>query len=185
MKEIGKTILDSRKEKGITQEELADLAKVNLRTIQRLENNKNIPRVKTLKLVCDVLEINSNELIKSTSKFHLELDTILTIFFLLTINITVISIIGFLTIDSEANFNSRFGAFILSFLIPIFIINLTKEMSNNERFLKFGLGYLLYLVGSIFILGFPLIFVFGLLLSLLIAIFTMYYGNQIIRKNSN
>ena len=33
---IGKKIIDARKVKGLTQEELADLSKINLRTIQRI-----------------------------------------------------------------------------------------------------------------------------------------------------
>lgn len=43
MNAIGKKISDTRKSKGFTQEELAELSKVNLRTIQRIENNKNEP----------------------------------------------------------------------------------------------------------------------------------------------
>ena len=38
MNEIGKRIRDIRKKKGLSQEELAESAKVNLRTIQRIEN---------------------------------------------------------------------------------------------------------------------------------------------------
>tara|TARA_R110002049_G_C9063249_1_gene554354 strand:- start:740 stop:883 length:144 start_codon:yes stop_codon:yes gene_type:complete len=44
---IGRTICEARKSKGLTQEELAESTKINLRTIQRIENNENEPRGKT------------------------------------------------------------------------------------------------------------------------------------------
>lgn len=58
MSSIGKKIFEARKMKGFTQEELAELSKVNLRTIQRIENNKSEPRGKTLNLICNALEID-------------------------------------------------------------------------------------------------------------------------------
>ncbi len=58
---VGQKIRESRKLKGLSQEELADLAKVNLRTVQRIEANQNEPRGKTLNLLCEVLEINKRE----------------------------------------------------------------------------------------------------------------------------
>jgi len=57
MTEIGKKIKEIRKKKGLSQEDLAESAKVNLRTIQRIENNENKPRGKTLKLIFDALNI--------------------------------------------------------------------------------------------------------------------------------
>ena len=43
--------------KGLSQEELAESSKVNLRTIQRIENNETKPREKTLQLIFNALEI--------------------------------------------------------------------------------------------------------------------------------
>ena len=63
MNEIGKKIRDVRKKKGLSQEELAESAKVNLRTIQRVENNENEPRGKTLNLICAVLDINPEDIL--------------------------------------------------------------------------------------------------------------------------
>ena len=63
MNEIGKRIRDIRKKKGLSQEELAESAKVNLRTIQRIENNESEPRGKTLNLICDVLQINTEDIL--------------------------------------------------------------------------------------------------------------------------
>ena len=63
MNEIGKKIKEVRKKKGLSQEELAESAKVNLRTIQRIENNENEPRGKTLNLICEVLNINTEDIL--------------------------------------------------------------------------------------------------------------------------
>ena len=63
MNEIGAKIKKQRKQKGLSQEELAESASVNLRTIQRIENNKNEPRGNTLNQICKVLEINAEEIL--------------------------------------------------------------------------------------------------------------------------
>ncbi len=63
MKEIGRKIKEIRKKKGLSQEELAENSKVNLRTIQRIENNESEPRGKTLLLICETLEINIEDLL--------------------------------------------------------------------------------------------------------------------------
>ena len=57
MPEIGKRIREIRLKKGLSQEELAESSKVNLRTIQRIENNETKPREKTLHLIFNALEI--------------------------------------------------------------------------------------------------------------------------------
>jgi uncharacterized Tic20 family protein len=56
MENIGQKIVELRKAKSYTQEELAERAKVNLRTVQRIENNENKPSGNTLKLICEALE---------------------------------------------------------------------------------------------------------------------------------
>ena len=60
---IGKKIREIRKKKGLSQEELAESAKVNLRTIQRIENSESEPRGKTLNLICEVLDINAEAIL--------------------------------------------------------------------------------------------------------------------------
>lgn len=63
MKKIGKKIKEVRKRKSLSQEELADSAKISVRTVQRIENNESQPHGKTLNLICDVLEINAEDLL--------------------------------------------------------------------------------------------------------------------------
>jgi transcriptional regulator with XRE-family HTH domain len=63
METIGQKLKEIRKRKGLTQEELAEEAKVNLRTIQRIENNNSEPRGTTLSLICEVLDVNIEDLL--------------------------------------------------------------------------------------------------------------------------
>lgn len=65
MNEIGQRIREARKAKGYSQEELAELCGVNLRTIQRVENNENQPSGKTLKSIFAVLEIQNSNIAQS------------------------------------------------------------------------------------------------------------------------
>ena len=54
--EIGNKILELRKAKGLTQEELAIRCGVNVRTVQRIESGTVSPRVATLKLIAAELD---------------------------------------------------------------------------------------------------------------------------------
>jgi transcriptional regulator with XRE-family HTH domain len=63
MNEIGKKLKELRKKKGLSQEELAESASVNLRTIQRIENNESEPRGNTLNQICKVLNINAEDIL--------------------------------------------------------------------------------------------------------------------------
>ncbi len=63
MKSIGQKITEIRKQKGFSQEELAENAKISLRTIQRIEKNETDPRGATLKAVCDALGINIEDIL--------------------------------------------------------------------------------------------------------------------------
>ena len=184
MNSIGNIISTSRKNKNLTQEDLADLAKVNLRTIQRVENNKNLPRGNTLKLICAALEIdipeNNLQTIQNANYFEI----ISNFFFLIIINMTLMGIIGFLTLDYWANINSRFAGFLLSFFIPIFIVVKTRNLTRTERILKFGIGFFIYIISSIIIVGFPKAFVTGLFICLSICLLTLYYGDFLLKDNN-
>ena len=183
MKSIADLIATSRKSKNLTQEQLAELSNINLRTIQRIENNENTPRGNTLKLICDILDIdipNSDaEILKSKPN---QIEIIISYFFLIIINLTFMGIIGWTTLDSEATINSKFAGLLLSFFIPIFIVFITKNMSKTERFLKFGTGFLLYIILSIIIVGFPKAFVSGLLPCLSICLLTLFFGDKILKN---
>ena len=60
---IGKFILNCRKEKGITQEQLAEKLGVTSKSISRWENGNTMPDYSLLKDLCNELDINVNELL--------------------------------------------------------------------------------------------------------------------------
>ena len=53
--ELGRKILELRKQKGLTQEELVEQCNINVRTIQRIEAGEVTPRSFTLKTILNVL----------------------------------------------------------------------------------------------------------------------------------
>jgi transcriptional regulator with XRE-family HTH domain len=53
-----------RKAKGITQEQLAELAGLNRTHLYRLESGKQSMTLRTLKLVADALNVRVRELVK-------------------------------------------------------------------------------------------------------------------------
>jgi len=60
---IGKFILYCRKEKGLTQEQLAAKLGVSSKSISRWENGNTLPDYSLLKDLCNELDINVNELL--------------------------------------------------------------------------------------------------------------------------
>lgn len=53
--ELGRKILELRKQKGFTQEELVEQCNINVRTIQRIEAGEVMPRSFTLKVILNAL----------------------------------------------------------------------------------------------------------------------------------
>ena len=186
---IAQKIKEIRKLKGLTQEELAEQSQINLRTIQRIENSESEPRGKTLNLICDALQISIEELKpeKNSSQKNKVLTKIVNGFFLSLLNLVLMAITGFLTLDSNASPNSVFGGILLSFFIPVFIVFLTKRMNGMERMLKFGFGYFCYIVLIMLRFGFSTGFGIGiktmLFPCLLISLGTLYFGSGLIKSN--
>lgn len=60
---IGKFILELRKEKNMTQQELADKIGVTDRAISKWENGRGMPDLSLMKPLCEVLGISINDLI--------------------------------------------------------------------------------------------------------------------------
>lgn len=60
---IGKFIAELRKEKGLTQEQLAEKLGVTSKSISRWENGKTMPDLSLMKPLCNELEITINDLL--------------------------------------------------------------------------------------------------------------------------
>lgn len=58
--ELGKKILELRKQKGFTQEELVEKCNINVRTIQRIEAGDVTPRSFTIKTILEALGVDTS-----------------------------------------------------------------------------------------------------------------------------
>ncbi|WP_434035547.1 DUF4870 domain-containing protein [Formosa sp. 4Alg 33] len=121
MNEIGRKIKEIRKKKGLSQEELAEYATVNLRTVQRIENNESEPRGKTLHLICKALDIHAEDILD----YGKHIDTNYLIYFHLSVltgiiipsgNI-IIPFILWMTKKDKINGLKEMGANLLNFQI--------------------------------------------------------------------
>jgi len=185
---IGEKIVEARKAKGFTQEYLAELAKVNLRTIQRIEKNKTNAREHTLGLICDALQIEKHELQLSKKPIFKSKVGMIIIngFFLALLNLVLMTIVGYLTLIQGATINSKVAGILLSFFIPYFIVTLTPKMSPLERLFKFGTGYIVYIILLLGIHGLKIGLLEGfksaLIPCLIISIAVLYYGKVFLNK---
>ena len=58
--ELGKRILELRKEKGLTQEELVEKCNISVRTLQRIETGEVTPRMFTIRTILAALDYDLN-----------------------------------------------------------------------------------------------------------------------------
>jgi transcriptional regulator with XRE-family HTH domain len=86
---LGLKIREIRIQKGLSQEDLSFRCKMNVRTIQRIENGSVIPRPSSLRIISDVLEYNffeNNNISFEFSKLKFDLPRVsfilISIFFL-------------------------------------------------------------------------------------------------------
>ncbi len=112
MKTLGEKIAEIRKQKGLSQESLAESAGVNLRTVQRIENNETEPRGTTLKLLCSALNVNVEDMFEYGQKedksyirfFHL---SVLSFLLIPMGNIIIPSILWQIKKDRIISLNER------------------------------------------------------------------------------
>lgn len=63
-KKLGDNIRTIRKRGGLTQEELAEMANMDPKSVIEIENGKRNPTLKTIKKIANALKIGANELLK-------------------------------------------------------------------------------------------------------------------------
>jgi len=68
--ELGKRIVNARKKKGFTQQQLADLTKLTVRTIQRIESGASLPRPYTINAIANSLDSTFEELTRDEVAIH-------------------------------------------------------------------------------------------------------------------
>ncbi len=159
MENIGQKIVELRKSKGYTQEELAEKAKVNLRTIQRIENDENKPSGNTLKLICEALDTLPEKIIDYGKKEDLKLLvlmhlSVITYLFIPIGNILIPLIFWVSKKDKIIQLDEK-GTRLLNFQIiwtilttitlSTALLTATLKLTNSEN------GYISYLLLGLFI----------------------------------
>ncbi len=91
--EISLRIKEYRKKTGLSQEQLANEAGLNLRTIQRIENGETVPRGDSLRRVAIALQTSPDELINWKTK---EDKNVLTVLNLSQLSFLAFPILGIL-----------------------------------------------------------------------------------------
>jgi transcriptional regulator with XRE-family HTH domain len=84
--ELGKKIVELRKEKGLTQEELVDRCNISVRTLQRIETGEVTPRVYTIKTILAALDYDLNKITDNESSFFGKMTLFLRNLFLINID---------------------------------------------------------------------------------------------------
>lgn len=67
---IGTKIKEIRKKKQISQEKLAELVSMNLRSINRIENQHNLPTLETLAKIAEVLGVPITDFFEGTAPLN-------------------------------------------------------------------------------------------------------------------
>lgn len=165
MNELGEKIKELRKKKGFSQEELAEYAKVNLRTIQRIEKNESEPRGKTLNLICEVLKINIEDILDygklNDSKFLFFFHLSVISFLVIPIGNIILPLILWLTKKDKIIGLNEAGKNLLNFQIIWTILTFTSII-----------GYaLLKIVHNYLNMYLPYVFIPLYLTNLIIPIF--------------
>lgn len=71
---IGDKIYKLRKEKGITQEEVAEICNVSRQTISKWETNQSVPEVDKIEPLCKLYEISADELLLGKKKEAIDIN---------------------------------------------------------------------------------------------------------------
>ncbi len=169
---IGKFIAKCRKDKKITQEELAEKLGVTNRSVSRWENGINMPDLSLFKPLCDELGITINEFLsgekiskadyqekfeenmintidytnKKINEKNRNIGTLLIIFGLL------ISIMALTTIASESSWGSVYSVFGVIIAL-IGFAKLNKKRPYHIRLL-FNFGFFIALISILFTIDF-------------------------------
>lgn len=68
MRTIGERIAELRKQKGMTQEELASVIGVSAQSVSKWENNTTMPDILLLPVIADIYGVTIDELYGKSSK---------------------------------------------------------------------------------------------------------------------
>ena len=115
MKSIGETIASLRKQKGMTQNELAEKMNVTDKAVSKWERDLSCPDINTISKLADILDVSVEELLKAKKKD-----------------------------DSNTKFkdllNLIFRAVALAMGIAVVILNILNQIDVKSSIIMLGIG---------------------------------------------
>ena len=126
--QIGKFIAELRKEKNMTQQELADKIGVTDRAISNWENGRRLPDLSLIKVVASELDISVAELLNGRKLNKEELEEL---------KITINNLLEYNTMEEIKKIKKSNSAFTVSFVFIVLAIignelNFTSDIFNME-----------------------------------------------------
>lgn len=130
---IGKFIAKERKEKGITQSEFAGKLGVTGKTVSRWENGHYLPDISLFKDICDILDIDVQELLEGERKDSVSRETVDAV----AMNLVEIS-------NAKIKKNKRkvltMSLIVVFFLLAVIVFLATLKKDEIKENISFGPG---------------------------------------------
>ena len=130
LQKIGAFLKELRKEKGFTQEQLAETLNVSRRTVSRWETGNNMPDLDLLMEIVDLYEVDLREMLngerKSEDKMNKELEE------------TVLQVAEYTNADKQRVTKTVQGFFLLGILA--LVINVAMDLMEVEGTFWTGFG---------------------------------------------
>jgi transcriptional regulator with XRE-family HTH domain len=171
MNRLGQQIIQARKNRGISQEQLAESSKINLRTLQRIEKGQTNPHGETLKRISEALGIPLIDMVnyglKEDYGYIKAMHFAALIFILLPLGNILLPIIFWVVKKNQIKDLSFFANKLLNFQItwslfvylPILIYLFSAEGSqfttfidNLSRLFTWILLPLMYVINSLYLI---------------------------------
>ena len=172
---LHKTFKDARLRKGLSQEALSEETNISLRTIQRIEKGDVKPRLYTMKVLCEGLDIdlanihieNKVEATANEADFDVKLIKKMNRVILMTMYIPFLSVLASLFLKPSANatkeLKQSFGKLlsfqflwsiitIVLFFASIMLNNMITRDAGNALFVS-SLTYMLCIIANITVLS--------------------------------
>ena len=139
---FGDTIVLLRKEKGLTQKELADKLGVTDKAVSRWETGKNYPDIEVLKKLADVLEVSVDDLLQGDIKLAEKLKpwrkTIVAVIVLVLLY--VFPFYNWIAVTNTDFYGARESSYLLFRGLPSYHIKTSHIMKSAESaFSELGL----------------------------------------------
>lgn len=116
MKSIGETIASLRKQKGMTQNELAEKMNITDKAVSKWERDLSCPDINTISKLADILDVSVEELLKAKKKENSN------------------------TTQMKDLINLIFKAVALAMGIAVVVLNILNQIDIKSSIIMLGIG---------------------------------------------